>query len=99
MTANIIASASRYERWLIGRRTREWAGCEACRRCSAGPPDPVSDDVVRQILADHDRGETQAAIGAALTAEGVPTARGGPHWCPSTVCAVLQGQDAAQLAG
>ena len=34
-------------------------------------------------------------IAAELTAQGVPTARGGTTWSHSTVQAVLRGQDAA----
>lgn len=97
MTANIIASAAQYERRLIGQRTREGLAAKRAAGVRLGRPGGVPGDVVARIVADHDHGTTLVAIADALTVEGVPTARGGARWYPSTVRAVLQGQDAAAI--
>ena len=46
--------------------------------------------------AEREAGRGWSAIAADLTTEGVPTARGGAKWYPSTVQAVWNGQDATK---
>lgn len=55
-------------------------------------------ELVARIVAEHNGGDTLVDIARRLTDEGVPTVRGGARWYPSTVRAVLHGQDAAALA-
>lgn len=93
-TANVIASAAQYERELIAARTREAMALIAPevrdRMRNGGRPvqlPAVTDARIRHLRAE---GLTHAAIAARLTAEGVPTARGGAVWRPSSVGAVLQ---------
>jgi len=56
--------------------------------------DVAAADVVRRILAQRDAGATLQAIADGLVAAGVPTARGGASWYPSTVRAVLANRPA-----
>lgn len=99
MTANIIASAAQYERRLIGQRTREGLAAKRAAGVRLGRPSVLPEDVVRRIVGERVAGDTLRTIAERLTAEGVPTARGGAAWSTSTVQAVLAGQDAARIAG
>jgi DNA invertase Pin-like site-specific DNA recombinase len=96
MTANIIASAAQYERRLIGQRTREGLAAKRAAGVRLGRPSELPREVVARILADRAAGLSLPKIAAKLTDEGIPTARGG-SWYPSTVRAVLNGQDATAL--
>lgn len=98
MTANVIASAAQYERRLIGQRTREGLAAKRAAGVRLGRPPVLPAQVVARIVAAHRGRASLRAIAADLTADGVPTARGGDTWHASAVRAVLNGQDAAQLA-
>jgi DNA invertase Pin-like site-specific DNA recombinase len=98
MVTNIIASAAQYERRLIGQRTRESLAAKRAAGVRLGRPSVLPGDVVERIVEQHAAGESLRAIGAALEADGVPTARGGARWHASAVRAVLSGQDAARVA-
>ena len=54
-----------------------------------GRPAAVSPELVDEIRAKRDAGESLAQIARALNASGAPTAHGGMRWWPSTVRAVL----------
>lgn len=45
--------------------------------------------VLARIVAERDAGASLTAIADRLTADGVPTARGGARWYPSTIAAAL----------
>ena len=94
MTANIIASAAQYERRLIGQRTREGLAAKRAQGVRLGRPGGIPTGVLHRIVVERDNGATLVAIAAALTDDGVPTARGGARWYPSTVRAALGSQDA-----
>lgn len=96
--ANTIANSAQYERRLIGQRTREGLAAKRAQGVRLGRPSSLPSDVVARIVRDREAGVSLRALAAALTDEGVPTAQGGARWYPSTVRAVLQGQDAAVLA-
>jgi hypothetical protein len=49
----------------------------------------VPDDVAERIAQLRDDGATLTAIADRLNVERLPTARGGSHWWPSTIRAVL----------
>jgi DNA invertase Pin-like site-specific DNA recombinase len=96
--ARTIANAAEYERDLIGSRTRDGMAAKRAQGVRLGRPSQLPAELVERIVRDHEAGESMRRIAAALTAEGVPTARGGATWTHSTVQAVLRGQDAAALA-
>ena len=49
----------------------------------------MAEEVSQRIVSERAAGRTLAAIADGLNAEGVPTARNGARWYPSTVKAVL----------
>lgn len=94
-TANVVASASQYERRLIGQRTRDALRERRAAGVVLGRPRVLGDDVVGRILSERRKGRSLRAIADALTNEGVTTARGGPRWSASSVQAVLQSRASA----
>jgi hypothetical protein len=58
-------------------------------RAQPGRPSVLSDELVAEIRAKHDGGESLAQIACELNDAGTPTAHGGARWWPSTVRAVL----------
>lgn len=54
-------------------------------------------EVVRRIVWERHGGRKLREIAEDLTADGVPTARGGREWSTSSIQAVLAGQDAAKV--
>lgn len=93
-TANVLASAAQYERDLISVRTREGLAQRRAEGVTLGRPQVLPLALVQRIKAMHTDGLSLAAIGRTLTAEAVPTARGGQVWHASTVRAVLRSQAA-----
>jgi recombinase len=57
--------------------------------CSARVIFPTPPPSEERIAAMRDDGMTLVAIAGQLNADGIPTARGGKRWWPSTVGAVL----------
>jgi DNA invertase Pin-like site-specific DNA recombinase len=98
MAANIIISGSQYERRLISQRTRDALAAKRSRgeRLGAAPGLPVA--VTQRILIERRRGHTFQAIADHLMCDGVLTSRGNTTWYPATVKAVVQSDNAAQLA-
>ena len=89
-TANVVVSASQYERRLIGQRTKDALAARKAAGVRLGRPRLLSNEVVQRIVSAKAAGGSLAAIARDLTAEGVPTAQGGKRWYPSTVSAVLR---------
>lgn len=85
------------ERRLIGQRTAAALAVKRANGVRLGRPQTLPDDVVRRILNERSEGRTMAAIAASLTDDGVPTARGGSRWLPSSIQSVLRSQRAAEL--
>ncbi len=75
---------------LNERQVREAAA--ALRRLVVLPS-----EVVQRVVQERREGRTVRGIAAGLTADGVPTARGGAVWSPSSVQSVLASQQAADL--
>ncbi len=98
MAANVIISASQYERRLISQRTRDALKAKRARGEQLGRPSALPDDVIVRIITARERGDSLRAIAAGLTADGVSTAKGG-DWYACTIKSVLEGQDAARLRG
>ena len=89
-TSNVLASAAQYERELNGARTREGMMQRKAEGVHIGRPRVLPSEVLSRIAADRAAGLSMAKIAAGLQADGVPTARGGGRWYPSTVNDVLK---------
>jgi DNA invertase Pin-like site-specific DNA recombinase len=84
-----MANVAELERALISQRTREAMAVVRKRGKRLGRPVQLAQAVRERIVANRAEGATLQAIADQLTAEGVPTARGGARWYPSTVRKVL----------
>ena len=103
LTLNVMLSFAQFERDVIAQRTKDAMAAAKARgpaegKKAIGRPQALPDAVVRRVLAERAEGRTMAAIAAALTADGVPTARGGTQWSASSIQSVLKSQRAADLA-
>ncbi len=97
LTANMIASAAQYERRLIGQRTREGLAAKRAAGVRLGRPSVLPREVIERVVTERREGQSMRMIAEGLTADRVPTARGGTEWRVSSVQAVLKSQDAAAL--
>jgi len=88
-TAQIIAAVAELERELIGQRTREALAEKRAQGVRIGRPREIPEDIVDRIRGMRAAGATLQAIADILNAEGVPTARGGAEWRPSSLVRVL----------
>lgn len=95
--ARTIANAAEYERDLISSRTRDGMAAKRAQGIRLGAPSQVPAEVVARILSDRKTGVSIRKIAAALTTDGIPTAKGGACWSSGTVQGVLAGQDAAKI--
>jgi DNA invertase Pin-like site-specific DNA recombinase len=89
--ARILAEVAELERELIAERTSEALQAKKAQGAVLGPPDRlrVPEPIRARIVALRAAGATYTAICDALESDGVPTARGGSRWYPSTVQKVL----------
>ena len=85
LVANIMAAVSRWERQMIGLRTKE--GLAEARRAGVrlGRPVLVSSEVAQRIVAERRGGLTYARIAEGLNEDGVAPAGRGEKWHASTV--------------
>ena len=89
LTAGLLASVAQYERRLIGARTREAMAAGKARGARYGRPIEHAPEA-RHIVGEMRAGAaTLQAIADRLTAEGIPTPRGGP-WRTSNVDGILR---------
>jgi DNA invertase Pin-like site-specific DNA recombinase len=95
--ANTLASAAQYERRLISQRTKDGLAAKRAAGVRLGRPAQLDREIVARIVRERAEGRSLPKIAAGLSADSIPTARGG-KWYPSTIAAVLNGQDAAALA-
>lgn len=98
LMASVLASFAEYERQLIGARTRDALGQLKARGVRLGGPRVLDSGVEARIVAERATGRSLTAIAAGLDADGVPTARGGARWYPSTVRAVLRSVELDEAA-
>jgi DNA invertase Pin-like site-specific DNA recombinase len=89
MMANVLATFSQFERRLIGQRTKEAMAVKKAAGVHIGRPRTLTQDVVDRIVAERTSGKTLQAICDGLTADGIPTPRGGQQWDPSVVRRVI----------
>jgi DNA invertase Pin-like site-specific DNA recombinase len=88
--AHVLATFAQFERRLIGQRTREALAVRKAQGVRLGRPPQVPVKVERRIARERKAGKSYAKIAAALSAAGVPTARGAAAWSPETVRVVAQ---------
>lgn len=92
--AFVIATFAQAERKRIGERTREGLAVKRAEGVRLGrPPLGRSDDLYRRIRRQRSAGWTLKRIADKLNADGIPTARGGSEWRPSSVRAILNRVD------
>ena len=98
LVAHMLAAAAHYERAMISKRVKRQHQARRDRGVRWGidqGPRPVLPDSVRaRIVAERDAGKTLRAIAEQLTADEVPTAKGGT-WHASTVAHVLKSPSTA----
>lgn len=93
----IMGSVAELERALISDRTKAALAVKRSQGVRLGMPPKIPAEIVARILGAKARGDSLRAIAAELTADGIPTARGGTRWQPSTVQGVLASQHAARI--
>ena len=96
-TAHVLAAAAEYERDLIRARTREGMAQRKAEGVHCGRPRALPLEVVERIVTERSAGRTVRGIAADLTADAVPTARGGTSWSASTVQGVLSSATATAI--
>jgi DNA invertase Pin-like site-specific DNA recombinase len=87
--ASVMASAAQWERRIIGQRTKEALAVKKAQGVRLGRPPSIPDELAGRIVGMRTRGMTLQAICDRLNGEGVPTARGGRLWRPTSLRAVL----------
>jgi DNA invertase Pin-like site-specific DNA recombinase len=90
LVANVMLSTGQYERRLIGQRTRDALAAKRAQGVVLGRPRELPAVVLDRIREERATGRSLRAIADGLTADGVPTARGGAAWSSSTVQRVCQ---------
>jgi DNA invertase Pin-like site-specific DNA recombinase len=90
LVANVMLSTGQYERRLIGQRTRDALAAKRAQGVVLGRPRELPTAVLARIRAEREAGRSLRSIAAGLTADRVPTARGGAAWSSSTVQRVCQ---------
>jgi len=93
----IMGGVAELERALISDRTKAALAVKRAQGVRLGRPSSIPAEVVSRIVEARQRGASLRTIAAELTADAVPTVRGGTAWSGSTVQGVLAGQDAARL--
>lgn len=88
LVANVMASVAQWERQIIAKRTSEALQAKKQRGARLGRPVTLDPKVRARIARERKAGRSFQVIAQKLTAEGIPTARGG-EWHKSTVRAVL----------
>ncbi|ABS05837.1 recombinase family protein [Kineococcus radiotolerans] len=95
--ATVTAGIAELERELIGQRTRDALAAKKAAGVRLGRPPVLPGSVVRRIVEEPEAGRSWQTIADGLTADGVPTARGGATWTFSSARAVYRSQAAAGL--
>jgi DNA invertase Pin-like site-specific DNA recombinase len=98
-TAHVLAAAAEYERDLIGARTREGMEQRRAEGVHLGRAPVLPLAVVERVVAERDAGTSIRVIARSLTADAIPTARGGAVWSPSSVQSVLRSSRARSAHG
>ena len=86
--AQMAGVFSELERKMIGQRTSDALQALKANGRRLGRPVSLEDETRLRIAAERAEGRSLRAIAEGLTADGIPTARGGA-WHASTICRVL----------
>jgi DNA invertase Pin-like site-specific DNA recombinase len=91
LLGNQLISFAEYEREIIAARTKDALRVKRAEGVRLGGPrsENVSAATVRRMKRQRSGGWTFQRIADKLNADGVPTARGGSEWRPSSVRAIL----------
>jgi DNA invertase Pin-like site-specific DNA recombinase len=89
LVASVMASVAEWERETIGQRTKDALAAKRAQGVRLGRPRSLDDGTATRIRELRENGLTYQRIADSLTEEGVPTARGGSRWYPSTVSQAL----------
>jgi DNA invertase Pin-like site-specific DNA recombinase len=98
MVGGVMGVAARFERHMIGVRTREALAVKRDQGVRLGRPRRCPDDVLARVVAYRAVGARLVDICDQLNADGVPTPAGSACWYPSHASRLLRTQDARQLA-
>jgi DNA invertase Pin-like site-specific DNA recombinase len=82
--ASVLAAMARWERRIIGQRTKEGMAAARAKGVLPGRRSAVPPEVQARLLAMRDQGLTLTVIANRLNADGVPTATG-TRWTTSAV--------------
>jgi DNA invertase Pin-like site-specific DNA recombinase len=85
-----FASLARFERDRISERTREALAVKRAQGVRLGRPVVLPAEIVARIVAEREAGKSLRAIAKDLTADKIPTARGGEIWQVSAIQSVLK---------
>lgn len=89
---NVMASASQFERRIIGQRTKDALAELKRQGKSLGRPSTLSRETLLDIQAQRRKGKSLKEIAEGLNIKGVKTAHGGVKWHTSTIAKALQSQ-------
>jgi DNA invertase Pin-like site-specific DNA recombinase len=88
--ANMLATFARFDRRLIGQRTREALAVRRASGVRIGRPPTVPQSVVRRrIQRQRTRGDSLRTIADGLNRDETPTPQGGAQWYAATVRGIL----------
>lgn len=90
LVANMMAAVAQWERRVIGERTAAALAQKKAAGARLGRPRNLDPAIGERIMRERADGQTLRAIADGLNTDGVPTARGGARWYPSTVRAALR---------
>jgi len=93
LMSHVVAATAQYERDLIAARTRDALAARKASGARLGRRVAMDKATRARIAAEREEGRSLRAIADGLTADGVPTARGGERWYASTVRAALRSLD------
>lgn len=100
MASTMIAAAGEYERAMTSKRVSRQHEARRARGAvwgvDEGPRPILPADVRARIAHEHAAGRSLRAIAQGLTADGIPTARGG-QWHASTVATILKSPSLASV--
>jgi DNA invertase Pin-like site-specific DNA recombinase len=93
----VMGGVAELERALISDRTKAALAVKRAQGVRLGRPSALPREVVARIVKSREGGATLRAVAEELTADNVPTARGGTKWSTSTIQGVLGSQDAERV--
>ena len=88
--ATVLAAASRWHPRGLARRAHTALAERGENPPGRGRPSSTPPELAERIRGLRARGSTLQAICDTLNAEGVPTPRGGSHWRPTSLRAILR---------